>query len=305
MEKQIEAGNITDNLLNVFNYSFVETAPYSFFVPKKDKYTAVNLVDKIYHCLHCQEAVTVKYHHTGVTYFSKERFDKQKTIYEDLQLAFPTTAEIEAEQEFTYHVRGFCPQCAAKELAAAAEPEQAVYNYCFELHKKDENLLVAARECMGEVVKKWLAGITDSSQLMPYDLSTYEALRDLLCAVILEDTTALSELLQDYRRELEKTLMAAEELFEELPAKWATYTARPTAVYESMSDELYHEYTIVFPEKTTKPQDFFIFRTIEKDRVRMFLQQPRITTLEQLLLETGFEACWVDWLVDHVTALKK
>ena len=213
MEKQMESANITDNLLNVFNYSFVETAPYSFFVPKKDKYTAVNLVDKIYHCLHCQETVTVKYHHTGVTYFSKERFDKQKTIYEDLQLQFPTAAEIEAEQEFTYHVRGFCPKCAEKELAAATEPEQAIYNYCFALHKKDEKLLVTARNCMGQAVKKWLSGITDSAQLIQYDLSTYEALRDLICSAILADTAALSELLSEYRRELEETLMAAEAMF--------------------------------------------------------------------------------------------
>lgn len=305
MEKEIQPGNITDNLLNTFNYSFVETAPYGFVVPKKDKYVAVNLVDKVYQCLHCQKEIQVKYHHTGVTYFSRERFNKQKTIYEDLQMNFPTEADIEAGQEFTCRVRGFCEQCAESALFDNDEPEQAVYNFCLELHKKDEDLLSQARVHMKHAIEAWLQTITEASQVMNFDLSGYDALRDLLCAVILEDTSKLETLLKDYDADKKRILSAAEALFEELPSTWQAYTMRPTAIYESMSDELYHEYTVAFPEKTTVPQDFFVFRLIEKTRVRMFLQQQRICTVEELLMEVGFDAAWVDLLVDHVTSLKK
>lgn len=30
-----EPSRITDNLLNIFNYSFVETVPYEFFKPRR------------------------------------------------------------------------------------------------------------------------------------------------------------------------------------------------------------------------------------------------------------------------------
>ncbi len=44
-----EPSRITDNLLNIFNYSFVETVPYEFFKPRPERDIAVKLVDKEYH----------------------------------------------------------------------------------------------------------------------------------------------------------------------------------------------------------------------------------------------------------------
>ena len=32
-----EPSRITDNLLNIFNYSFVETVPYEFFKPRPER----------------------------------------------------------------------------------------------------------------------------------------------------------------------------------------------------------------------------------------------------------------------------
>jgi len=37
----------------------------------------------------------------------------------------------------------------------------------------------------------------------------------------------------------------------------------------------------------------------------MFLQQSRISSLEELLLAAGFADAWVDLFIDHVTALEK
>lgn len=303
MSSEFAAESITDNLLNVFNYSFVETAPYGFFIPKEDKYVPVNLVDKVYHCLGCGKDVQVKYHHTGVTYFSKERFEKQKTVYFDLNLPFPSAEEVAAEKEFTCHVRGYCEDCADNKLENSLDDEQSAVNLCLQIHKADEELVRNAKKMMGSSIKSWLGKITESSQLLSYDLSSYEALRDLLCAVILEDTSSLEAALAGYKQELAGYFSQIEELMEDLPSQWTAYAKRPTAAYESMSDEIYHEYTVVFPEKTTVPQDFFVYRSIEKNKIRMFLQQPRIETKEQLLMEAGFDAAWVDWLVDHATSL--
>ena len=46
---------ITDNLLNVFNYCFVETVPYAFFKPNPERDIAVNLVDKEYQSMSLKE----------------------------------------------------------------------------------------------------------------------------------------------------------------------------------------------------------------------------------------------------------
>ena len=37
-----------------------------------------------------------------------------------------------------------------------------------------------------------------------------------------------------------------------------------------------------------------IYRSIEKSRVQMFLEQPRIESLEELLMEVGFHGEWID-----------
>ena len=52
MQEQIlEMTNITDNLLNVYNYAFTEVMPYGFFKPDDPyhDYIGVRLVKKAYH----------------------------------------------------------------------------------------------------------------------------------------------------------------------------------------------------------------------------------------------------------------
>jgi len=304
MENQVQPENITNQLLNVFNYAFVESAPYSFFVPKKEKYVAVHVTKKICTCLACTKQVEVKYHEAGVVYFSKERFEKQRAVYEKKGLPFLDEKDLQAEKEFIYQETGYCEQCAPQ-LLLTGDAKQKIYNICQEIHKEDEFLLVAAKVCMEEQLKKWLKTITNSSQITQYDLASYNGLKDLVCAAILDDTTGVENCLDSYKNKIGKMIADTEPLLGNMPAKWSIYAARSTAIYESMSDELYHEYTVVFPEENTIPQDFFINRVIEKIRIEMFLKQNRVSSIEQLILEAGFETAWLDLLIDHIATFEK
>lgn len=295
---------ITDGLLNVFNYAFVETAPYSFFIPKRDKYIAVNLPKKMYNCLACGKAVEVRYNQAGVVYFSKERFEKQRAMYEKRGLEFPSKQAIRDEEPFIYQEEGYCDACGHKVLDIE-EIGQKIYNQCLILHRIDEDIINKAREVMSDAVKKWLETITEAAKLASFDLSSYTAMQDLLCAVILEDTGALQKCLDEYKAGARKQIEELNTLMNGAAEKWESYAVRPTSVYESMSDELYHEYTVVFPIKETVNQDFYVRKVMEKNRVQMFLDQKRIETVEDLIMEAGFLDIWVDWFVDHVTSLNK
>ena len=66
---------------------------------------------------------------------------------------------------------------------------------------------------------------------------------------------------------------------------------------------MYHEYTVVFPAPGQLPEDYYIYRTIEKKRVLMFLEQPRIETLEELLMEVGFHGEWIDLVTNRLESL--
>ena len=92
-------------------------------------------------------------------------------------------------------------------------------------------------------------------------------------------------------------------MLESLPDTWQAYAARSTGVYESMNDKMYHEYTVIFPKPGMIPEDYYIYRSIEKSRVQMFLEQPRIESLEELLMEVGFHGEWIDLVNQRLQAL--
>ena len=52
-----------------------------------------------------------------------------------------------------------------------------------------------------------------------------------------------------------------------------------------MNDKMYHEYTVIFPKPGMIPEDYYIYRSIEKSRVR-----PRIESLEELLRKSASTA---------------
>lgn len=296
--------SITDDLFNVFNYAFVETAPYSFFIPTREKYVAVNLPKKVYNCLACGNTLEVQYNQNGVVYFSKERFEEQRLMYEKRGLEFPDKKAIKAEEPFVYQAEGYC-ECCGQRILAIDDRKQMISNLCLEIHRRDEKILEDARKIMGNCVKDWLATIQESSQLSQYDLSSYTSLQNLLCAVILENQSELKNCAEIYRTVMIDQITKVQNLLDSVGEKWEAYAIRPTSIYESMSDELYHEYTVVFPVKETVNQYFYVNKSIEKKRVKMFLDQRRIQTVEELICEAGFLDIWVDWLIDHVTALKK
>lgn len=304
MENQIERRNIAEALMNAFQYAFVETAPYRFFVPTKDQYVAVQLKNKVYHCLCCEKTVEVNYNQTGVVYFSKARYEKQREIYARRDLVFPGNHQVEGKQPFTCHDEGYCAECAERELRAK-EQGQEIYNLCLALRHWDEAVLSQAREIMDGKVKDWIMTLAESSQLSGYDLSSFAALKDLICAVILRDVKELDRCLAAYRRGVQERIAEVEALLAAMPAQWDAYTARPVATYESMSDEFYHEYTVVFPVKETVARDFYVLKSIDARRVRIFLEQARVQSTAELIVEAGFKDAWVDWFIDRVTALEK
>lgn len=304
MKKNNECLNISETLINVFNYAFVESVPYSFFIPTRDKYVAVNLPKKIYHCFACQAEIEVEYQQNGVVYFSKDRFEKQRELYAKRNFQFPDKKALRAEEAFIYHEEGYCSSCAQKDLMDKVLGQE-IYHLCFDLHQRDENVVQEARMAMRATLEKWISQIDDSAQLAKYDLSSYAALKDLLCAVILDDLSLVKECLVNYSEAVQKCIAAISDKLGAAPDKWQCYAARPTTIYESMSDELYHEYTVVFPVKETVVQDFYVNKSMEKLRVKMFVEQKRIETVEELIMEAGFMDEWVDLFIDHVTELKK
>ena len=53
------------------------------------------------------------------------------------------------------------------------------------------------------------------------------------------------------------------------------------------------------------PENYYIYRPIEKERVQMFLEQPRIETLDELMMEVGFHGEWIDLVTKRVAELQQ
>ncbi len=302
----IDMTRITDNLMKVYNYAFIDDMPYGFFKPNDAMYVGVRLVDKMYHCPECKGTFTVKFRNDndGITYFSKSRIAAQKKNYEELSLDFPADWEL-LEKPFTYHTIGICQHCAEKNIRNSEEAGQRIYNLCHELHMQDELLAAKGKKLMTAAVQKWLDGITDSAYLLQFDLSTHESLRDLICAVIMQDTKDLADALQEYRDTTQPIIYEAKQLLEKATPAFSAKVAHSSSLPMSLSDEEYHEYTVAFPAEDTKGQDFYIEQSVDKERVSMFLTQRRCASLEEVLMDTGFHEEWIDMVVDKGMSLKK
>ncbi|MCR5440364.1 MAG: hypothetical protein K6F01_13185 [Selenomonas sp.] len=298
-----EPSRITDNLLNVFNYCFVETVPYAFFKPNPERDIPVKLVGKEYHCSCCGKVSVVKYNERPLTYYSKGKLAQERRVYDKLGIDFPVMGEILDGQPFTNEAIGLCRECAQKEVLGADNPEQLAVNLADRLHRADELLVAKARAAMEKALTDWLAKVEKPEDFLQYNLTDFAALRDFICAVMLEDTSPETEILRAYREEIAAIEGQLQQLLEELPEEWKAYAARSTAVFESMNDKMYHEYTVVFPAPGQLPEDYYIYRTIEKKRVLMFLEQPRIETLEELLMEVGFHGEWIDLVTNRLESL--
>ena len=293
---------ITDNLLNVFNYCFVETVPYAFFKPNPERDIAVNLADKEYHCEVCGKVTRVLYQKRPLTYYSKGKLAMERRIYDKLGKRFPFMGEIEAGVPFTNEAIGLCEACAVKKVLNSG---QKIVNLARDLHRADELVVAKAKAAMEQALTRWLDTVTEPETFLQYNLGDFNAVRDLICAAMLDDTEGLAKVLQEYQSDVAHFKSAISDMLPALPAEWMAYAERSTAVFESMHDKMYHEYSVAFPAEGQMPENYFIYRKIEKQRVQMFLEQPRIETLAELMQEVGFHGEWIDLVTARVANLRK
>lgn len=165
--------------------------------------------------------------------------------------------------------------------------------------------MAKAQAAMEQSLRDWLQGIDEPKKFLAYNWGDFNAVRDLICAVMIEDTSSLKAVLGDYLAAYTRLSMQIRDLLAKLPDKWQAYAARSTAVFESMHDKMYHEYSVAFPAEGQIPTDYYIFRTIENKRALMFLEQPRIETVDELMMEVGFHGEWIDIVTQRVAELQK
>lgn len=290
-------GQIMENLRAVYQYAFIEMAPYGFFVPKADAYEAVQLAGKVCRCLHCGETLTADYRQNGPVYFSKAQFAAQQALYARQKLPFPADGE-----PFVYWAEGYCARCAPAQCGDGVQ--QRLYDLCLRLYQCDEALLDEARRLLEVQLKAWLAGVTSAAQAVSYDLSSYEALQRLVSAAVSADVCALEAAVAAYREAAGALLAEASALLDAAPEVWQAWVARPVAMYDVFSDAQQNEYTIAFVAEGAPRDDFYLQRKLEKVRLRMFLEQRRVQSAEELIAEIGVSDAWVNLLMDHFMALE-
>ena len=297
---------ITDNLLKVYDYAFLEGATYGFYKPNDAMYVGVRMTEKQYNCPGCGKSFKVKIRNDndGILYFSKGRIAEQKKIYDELDMDFPADWEL-MEKPYTYQLSGYCADCAAEKLLTSEEWGQRINNLCHELYLQDMLVSDKAKQYMTDAVERWLNGIESADELTRFDLANPEILQELIWIMVLSDTEACETALQEYRDSVQPILYELKELLEQATPAWKAYVARSSSLPESMSDGEYHEYTLAFPAEDTVGQDFYFRKHVEKSRVEMFVSQHRIASIQELLADAGFQEKWIDMVMDKANELLK
>ncbi len=297
-----EPGKIKEQLESVYEYCFVETVPYAFFKPNPARDIAVNLRAKEYRCPACGKVTRVPYRYHGDTYFSKGKLAAERRTYDKLGLEFPMMGRIAAGEPFVNEAVGYCAACAKERLGASEDPAQRVVNLAQQLHRADALVVTAARLAMEEALRRWLAA-ADAETLRQFDVSTPEKTRDLICAIMLDDTAGAEQALADYRAVVRHVQETCAQLLSLLPEVFTASVARSTHAPESMSDKVYHEYTVAFAAADAPREEFYFPRRVEKQRLSMFLEQPRVASLADLFSEVGFHGEWLDFFRARVHEL--
>ena len=297
-----EPGKIKEQLDSVYEYCFVETVHYAFFKPNPARDIAVNLRAKEYCCPACGKVTRVPYRYHGDTYFSKGKLAAERRTYDKLGLEFPMMGRIAAGEPFVNEAVGYCAACAKERLGASEDPAQRVVNLAQQLHRADALVVTAARLAMEEALRRWLAA-ADAETLRQFDVSTLEKTRDLICAIMLDDTAGAEQALADYRAVVRHVQETCAQLLSLLPEVFTASVARSTHAPESMSDKVYHEYTVAFAAADAPREEFYFPRRVEKQRLSMFLEQPRVASLADLFSEVGFHGEWLDLFTARVREL--
>lgn len=301
MNIQVQKGvSIMDNLQNVFDYVFVQTSMYHFIVPKADKYVAVNIYKKICRCMECEAAFEVDFNYNGPVHIERSRLDAQRGLYDRMGLSFP---KIEDGEPLIYNQVGYCDTCFSERLKNQKDSKQTAYNLCRQINHLDKQFILNAVEVMDQVVLKWLDSIKSSEQLSEYNLTSYLSIREALSTVIAGDE-AVASYIGSYKTKFAELTQRLTGLLEEFnDNKFTAIVGKPLNVYESLADDIYNEYTILFPVESTSNFEFYSESQIQKDRIIMFLDQIRIDNGESLIQEAGFADKWIEWLVNRVASL--
>ena len=302
MNIQVQQGvSIMDNLQNVFNYVFVQTSMYHFIVPKADKYVAVNIYKKICRCMECEATFEVDFNYNGAVHIEKSRLQAQQGLYDRLGLTFP---KIEDGEPLIYTQVGYCDSCFSERLQNQKDSKQAAYNLCRQINQLDKQFVLNAVAVMDQAVLKWFESIKSLEQLTEYDLTSYLSIREILSTVIASDE-AVANYIGSYKMQFaELTQRLTGYLDEFNDNKFTAIVGKPLNIYESLADDIYNEYTVLFPVESTLDLEFYSESQIQKDRIIMFLEQIRIDHGERLIQEVGFADKWIEWLVNHVAKLE-
>ena len=294
----------TDNLLKVYNYAFVEETTYGFYKPNEAMYVGVRMTEKQYNCPGCHQVFTVNIRNDndGILYFSKSRIAEQQKVYDELGKDFPADWEL-MEKPYAYQLIGYCPKCAEEKFKDSDEVGQRINNLCHELYLQDMLVSDKAHQYTTDAVQRWLDGIQDAEELNRFDLTRPEILQELIWIMVLSDTEECEKALQEYRDAIQPIIYELGNLLEQATPAWKAYTARNSCLPESMSDGEYHEYTLAFPADDTVGHDFYFKKTVEKARVEMFLKQPRMEAIQDLLGDAGFQEKWMDMVMDKANEL--
>lgn len=301
--EQKTAANITEDLYNVFQYAFVETASYHFIVPKNEIYAAIHMEEKVYLCDHCREVFYVKLKQNGQVYINRKLLEAQRHVYLQDGIPFP---EVESGDPLVYRQHGYCCDCAAKRLQEVDEIGQKIYHLSARLLQLDAVLVLEGQQKADQIIKEQIAALKDVKSLDGLHLTEYPAVQQWICSVLANHDAKLKQMLKIYTEQSCRLTDEITALLERLHTRsFPAYVARPMTVYDTLDDGIYNEYTVIFPLEGTGSQEFYVLKEVDTARVKMFLKQQRINHISMFLRELRFDGLWIKQLLHRVKELEE
>lgn len=236
----------TSILQQSYNNAFIETPSYNFISPEAAKLPPVIVNRKQQRCICCGTISEIEYINNGLSYADQEQLDSQQTLHNKYSLEFPPAG---TGQEFVYQQEGYCAACFPITEQKLASPGQAVYKLCSQLVGADARVI--------------------------NDIS-----------LLLDENKDINDYLTSYRRISETLITEIKALLDETDAEtFEAYVGRSMNMFDTLSNKMFNEYTVLFPTHDTPKDYFFIKSSIKRQNVLTFLQIPRIYKVDQLITE--------------------
>ena len=292
--------NITTDLQNLFSYAFIERVPYHFVVPKKNNYLELSITERQNYCVKCGSTFVTEFKNDTNVYITKDKLSKQESVYNNLGLEWhkPNKGE-----KYIYRQSGLCTSCFNQESDNMPK-EQEIYEMAKNIYDQDVALINDAKELMEEIIKKWIFGIETIEDLKTLNLNNYLDIRNFILTLCSNDF-ALSELLNNYKSNIELKIGLLQTQLKSLHTdKLNLFVNIDNSIYESMSDEIYNEYTVLMPQPNSTGE-FYYKLVISVERIKLFLEQNRVENVFDLINEVGFYDTWIEWLLEHISDLNK